>query len=103
MEHIKASRSPALTNALNLFKMELGVTHDKRDSLYLHILEAGRKEMGRWGILLNLEDTDDLILLVDYTLWAYEKKEHIMPFHIRQRILNRQIRERASRVQAQRE
>lgn len=86
-----------LDKALKLFKIDMGITHNKRDEYYLSLIESSQKELERKGIYLKEESIDDVILLVDYSLWAYRKRQEDVPIsnNLQIRIKNRIVLERS--------
>lgn len=86
-----------MTTALELFKLDLGVQHSKRDKYFLSILKAAESEIKGKGISLDLEKSEDLLLLVDFALWRYRKRTEDVPLSqsIRHRIRDRIVKERA--------
>lgn len=64
-----------LDEALKLFKLDLGVSHDKRDALFTRRIESTLGELKGRGCNLDLTKTEDLTFVVDYTLWQYRKRE----------------------------
>lgn len=85
-------------NALSLFKMDMGVSHNLRDTLFLSVLESCMKQISEKGITLDPTKNEDLMLLVDYALWQYRKRnEDIgMPRNLQLRIRNRVVKARAT-------
>lgn len=85
------------TNVLSLFKLDLGVTSTSRDPLYLKKIEASDKELKSKGISTLEEDAEDMILLLDYALWMYQKKgENVgLPANLQTRIRDRIVKNRS--------
>lgn len=83
---------------LELFKLDLGVTHNLRDEIFNNLLYACRGEIERRGIALDLNRTDDKLLLCDYALWQYRKRNEdvSLPQNIQMRIKNRVMRRRSN-------
>lgn len=86
-----------MTTALELFKLDLGIQHSKRDIYFLRILKAAETEIRGKGISIDLENNEDLLLVVDLALWKYRKRTEDVPLskNIRQRIRDRIVKERA--------
>ena len=86
-----------MTMALELFKLDLGISHSKRDRYFLQLLKSAENEIKGKGISINLEKSDDLLLVVDFALWRYRKRTEDVPLskNIRQRIRDRIVKERA--------
>ncbi len=86
-----------MDEVLKLFKLDLGITHDKRDAYFCALLNAASMELGRKGIELDLEQADDQMLLSDYAAWLYRKRQEDAPManNLNWRIMNRKVRGRA--------
>ncbi len=86
-----------MTTALELFKLDLGISHSKRDRYFLQLLKSAENEIKGKGISINLEKSDDLLLVVDFALWRYRKRTEDVPLskNIQQRIRDRIVKERA--------
>lgn len=87
-----------MVDVLTLFKIDIGVSHNKRDTLFLSIIEASKKEIERKGINLDIDDIEDKMLLSDYSVWVYENRREDKPLakNIDLRIKNRIVRERSN-------
>src|SRR3954464_6577154 len=83
---------------LSLFKIDLGITHNLRDSFFISLIKGSIKEIERRGITLDLKAADDQMLIVDYALWTYRKRQENIPLanNIQHRLRNRIIKERAA-------
>ena len=46
------------------------------DDYFTSRLAAAEEELVRTGINLKDESTEDLMLLVDYTVWQYQNRDH---------------------------
>lgn len=77
---------------LELLKLDLGITHNLRDTYFSKLLVASQKELERMGIVFN-EAEDDLFLIVDYAVWTYRKRQEDIPLsrNLQIRIHNRVI------------
>ena len=86
-----------MTTALELFKLDLGIQHSKRDIYFLRILKAAENELKGKGIKIDIEKNEDVLLVVDLALWKYRKRTEDAPLsqNIRQRIRDRIVKERA--------
>lgn len=86
-----------MTTALELFKLDLGIQHSKRDIYFLRLLKSAESELKRRGIPINLEENEDLLLVVDFALWRYRNRTTDVPLakNIQKRIRDRIIKERA--------
>lgn len=82
---------------LSLLKMDLGITHTMRDTYFITLIKSVVKEIKQKGIILNLDNAEDQILLSDYAAWVYRKRQEDLPLaqNIQQRIRNRILKERA--------
>lgn len=84
-----------LANMLSLLKLDLGITHNLRDTYFSKLLVAVQKELERMGIVFNEIDTpdDDIFLIVDYAVWTYRKRQEDIPLsrNLQYRIHNRVI------------
>lgn len=86
-----------MTTALELFKLDLGIQHSKRDVYFLRILKSAQSEIEGRGISINIEDNEDLLLVVDFALWRYRNRTADVPLakNIQKRIRDRIVKERA--------
>ncbi len=82
---------------LDLLKLDLGVTHTHRDTYFNALITRCEKEIRRKGILLDLTDTEDQMLLSDYAAWTYRKRQENIPMaqNLQLRIRNRIIKARS--------
>ncbi|MDO6631769.1 hypothetical protein [Bacillus thuringiensis] len=80
-------------NLLYLLKLDLGITHDLRDTYFSQVLVSAQNEMERTGIVLDFENMDDQMLTVDYAAWTYRKRQEDIPLarNLQIRIHNRVI------------
>lgn len=87
-----------VTTALTLLKTALGVTHDKRDTYFLSMLDAAVAELKGRGVHLDLEEVEDNMLLADYAEFNYRNRdgEKAMPRNLDTRIRNRKTKGRAN-------
>ena len=85
---------------MKLLKLDLGISHDKRDSYFIALLESAQMELSRKGIVLNLTQADDMMLLSDYAAWLYRKRQEDVPMsnHLNWRLMNRKVRVRAGDI-----
>ena len=84
--------------ALMLFKVAIGINHDKRDTYFRAMLVAAVLELEERGIALDLDNTEDNMLLVDYAEFNYRNRdgEKAMPLNLDLRIRNRKAKGRAN-------
>jgi hypothetical protein len=87
---------------LSLFKIDLGITHTLRDSFFLELLNSSKEELERKGIELDITRSDDSILVVDFALWNYRKRQEDVELarNIQHRIRNRIVQERIKKQNA---
>jgi len=90
-----------LETVLNMFKIDLGITHNLRDTFFNNFLLAQQKELEGKGFTLDLALTEDIMLLSDYATWNYRKRgEDIgLSKNLILRIRNRVTKERAKDVE----
>lgn len=88
-----------MDTVLNLLKIDLGITHNLRDAYFVNLLMGSKKEIERRGIILDLNATDDQMLLADYAGWIYRKRQENIPLanNIQARLRNRIIAERIAK------
>lgn len=86
-----------MDTVLEMFKMDIGVAHDKRDTYFNKFLESQRKELECKGLKLDDSKTEDVMLLSDYAAWNYRKRNEDVGLskNLTLRIRNRIIKERA--------
>lgn len=63
------------TTLLGLLKLDLGITHDLRDTYFNKFLVGSQQELERKGIKLDFSKDDDQLLVVDYAAWSYRKRQ----------------------------
>lgn len=85
---------------LKLLKLDLGISHDKRDAFLNALIANGVKDLASRGIILNENDVEDQILVSDYAAWHYRKRLEDAPLsnNLQWRIRNRIVKERAKNV-----
>lgn len=86
-----------MDTALQMFKLDLGITHNMRDAYFTNLLNASASELERRGIDLDLTSADDIMLLSDFAAYNYRNREENVEIsrNLRNRILNRQVKGRA--------
>lgn len=94
-----------MDTVLELFKIDLGITHDKRDDYFRALLSAAQKELESKGITLHLETVEDQVLLSDYGAWVYRKRQENVPLakNLQWRIRNRAVAARTGVEHVQKE
>lgn len=82
---------------LELLKIDLGISHDKRDKYFTALIEAVKGELNRKGCNINVDAVDDQMLVVDYACWTYRKRQadESLPNNLQIRIRNRIVRARS--------
>ena len=87
---------------LNLFKIDMGITHNLRDVFFIQLLQSSIQEIERRGITLDKTKADDQMLIVDYAAWVYRKRQENLPIaqNIQHRLRNRMIVERIAKQNA---
>lgn len=87
---------------LKLLKIDLGITHDKRDTYFNTLIEASIKELALKGINIDRDtaEADEQMLIVDYAAWIYRKRQEDIPIsaNLQWRIRNRKIKNRCREV-----
>lgn len=77
---------------LALLKADLGVTHTKRDEYFAALIAAAAKMLRTEGIVLDLSDQGDQLLLEMYAAHLHERRQQptmAMPRYLRVKINNR--------------
>lgn len=64
-----------LANSLQLLKLDLGITHNLRDTYFSNVLETAYMELSKMGLDLTLSTVEDMQLIVDYAVWNYRKRQ----------------------------
>ncbi|MBH0174716.1 hypothetical protein IHV09_14200 [Fictibacillus sp. 23RED33] len=82
------------STCLSLLKLDLGITHDLRDTYFKKHLNSTQNEIERTGIVLDFAEDDDIMLVVDYSAWSYRKRQENVPLsrNLQIRINNRVIK-----------
>ncbi len=81
-----------------LLKLDLGISHNKRDAYFDALMEASEKELIKKGISLDFADVDDKMLCVDYAAWKYRNREKDMELA---KNISSRIRRRATKKRSQ--
>ena len=78
------------TQALDLVKQRLNRLGSSLDNYLATVAESAELEITRMGINLQ-DDADDLMLLVDFTVWRYQNRDQpgAMPQWLRHRLKTR--------------
>lgn len=79
---------------LSLLKLDLGITHNLRDSYFFSLLASTQEELMTMGVYTDTTKQDDQMLIVDYAAWTYRKRQEDVPLsrNLRMRINNRIIK-----------
>lgn len=90
-------RKKDYSETLILLKLDLSISHNKKDDYFEACLESADKELEEKGINLNLENVEDQMLLSDYTAWRYRNREKEVGIskNLNARIMNRKVKGRA--------
>lgn len=88
-----------VTTALELLKTDIGIRNEARDVYLTKLLESVYTELSdHYGLTLDLGISADVMLVEDYAAWRYRSRTQEgaeMPKNIRQRIIDRKVKERA--------
>ena len=84
-----------MENLLQLLKLDLGITHNLRDSYFKVLLDSSISELSGKGIKFDFTKAEDMMLVIDYAAWLYRKRQENIPFSrsLQFRIHNRVIKE----------
>jgi hypothetical protein len=87
-----------MQTVLTLLKIDLGISHDKKDTFLQQKIEESMEELKRKGVEIDLESSDDVMLLSDFTAWEYRHRTENIPLakNLDLRIKNRKTRRRAN-------
>ena len=79
---------------LSLLKLDLGITHNLRDTYFSSLLVGVQDELLSMGVHTDITKQDDQLLIVDYAAWTYRKRQEDVPLsrNLRMRINNRIIK-----------
>jgi len=84
-----------LVTCLQLFKMDIGITHNLRDAFFSNLIESSYSELKGMGVDFNsiTSTAEDAQLIVDYSSWMYRKRQEDvgLPRRLRFKINNRII------------
>jgi len=86
-----------LTVVLDLFKIDLGINHSKRDGLFSNLITACESELAGKGVVLDLGKAEDVQFLCDYSVWKYRTRHEDVPLsqNLRLRLNNKKVKGRA--------
>lgn len=84
-------------NILALFKQDMGIKNNAKNTYFKNLIKASEKELERKGIRLDKNSVDDAMLVSDFAAWNYRKRQEDtpLPANLSNRIKNRIIRRRA--------
>lgn len=82
---------------LEMLKIDLGISHKARDVYLNNVIQGCAEELKDKGIILDLNNADDVMLLSDYSAWRYRKRTEDVPLakNLDLRINNARTKERA--------
>lgn len=86
-----------MQTVLEMLKVDLGISHQSRDVYLNNVIQGCVEELKGKGIMLDLDQTDDVMLLSDYAAWRYRKRTEDVPLakNLDLRIKNAITKERA--------
>ena len=91
----------AISNtALDIVKQRLNRLDTNLDSYLIKRIESAESELTKMTGALNADAPDDLMLLVDYSVWSYQNRDQPgnQPLWLRHQIRNRFLRTRGTTV-----
>lgn len=90
-----------METVLALLKIDLGITHTLRDTFFTALLQSSQTEIESKGIILDLANIEDQMLLSDYAAWKYRKRQEDvgMSQNLSVRIRNRIVKVRSAYVE----
>lgn len=82
-----------LATCLSLFKLDMSITHNLRDTLFSNLIQSSAMELVKMGIDLSKESVEDIQLIVEYSTWMYRKRQEDigLPRNLQFKIHNRVI------------
>lgn len=84
-----------LATCLSLFKLDLGITHNLRDAIFINLIKTSEIELSKMGVGFSSTATsvEDIQLIIDYAAWRYRKRQEDvgLPRNLKFRIHNRVI------------
>ena len=85
-----------METVLQLLKMDLGISHTLRDTYFNALLSSSKSEIEKKGVVLDLDNIEDQMLLSDYATWTYRKRTDDVPLarNLELRIRNKIIKAR---------
>lgn len=75
LKSVRVMNDASLAICLQLLKLDLGITHDLRDTYFSNILKTAETELSKMGIDLTASTVEDTQLIVDYAVWQYRKRQ----------------------------
>jgi len=83
----------SIATCLSLFKLDLGITHNLRDSFFSNLIQSTISELEGMGVDLSSSTVEDIQLTVDYSSWMYRKRDQDvgLPRRLKFKINNRVI------------
>ncbi len=91
-----------METVLALFKVDLGITHTLRDVYFNSLLLSCKGEIEKKGIILDLTNVEDQMLICDFALWRYRNRTEDIGLskNLTFRIRNRVMKVRSEYVEA---
>lgn len=94
-----------LATCLSLFKLDLGITHNLRDTLFTNLIKNSEMELTKMGVGFSSTSStvEDMQLIVDYAAWLYRKRQEDIGLsrNLRFRINNRVIQKAGASTDAE--
>lgn len=83
---------------LELLKLDLGVTHTKRDAYFVSLINGVIATIER-RVTINVDEVEDQMLVADYAAWQYRHRQEDLPIskNLQQRLRDRIVKARADR------
>lgn len=86
---------------LQLLKLDLGITHDLRDTYFNALIKSSVSVLERKGVEFNWDNDDDTMLIADYSSWSYRKRQEGIPISRNLQIrINERLLQKAGRSDA---
>ena len=68
-----------METVLQLLKIDLGITHNLRDTYFSTLIDSCKLEIEKKGIVLDLTASDDIMILSDFSAWRYRNRTDDKP------------------------
>lgn len=93
-----------LATCLSLFKLDLGITHNLRDTIFYNLIKNAETELSKMGVSFSstAPTVEDMQLIVDYAAWNYRKRQEDVGLsrNLKFRIHNRVIQKAGASTDA---